>query len=103
MRKLLFLMVVLLVMAGWTVAQTSSQPANQTGQTSTQSNQTGATGAQQNQTTPPATQAPADQTGATSSHARTGKLPATASPLPLLGILGIGSLGAGLVSRKRKK
>lgn len=31
------------------------------------------------------------------------KLPQTASPLPLLGLLGVGSLAAGVVSRRRKK
>jgi LPXTG-motif cell wall-anchored protein len=29
-------------------------------------------------------------------------LPQTASPLPLLGLLGLGSIGAGLLSRKKK-
>jgi LPXTG-motif cell wall-anchored protein len=31
-----------------------------------------------------------------------GKLPQTASPLPLLGLLGLGSLGLGLFSRRKK-
>jgi len=31
-----------------------------------------------------------------------GKLPQTASPLPLLGLLGLGSLGAGLFARRKK-
>jgi LPXTG-motif cell wall-anchored protein len=29
-------------------------------------------------------------------------LPQTASPLPLLGLLGFGSMAAGLISRKKK-
>jgi len=29
-------------------------------------------------------------------------LPQTASPLPLLGLLGLGSIGAGLLSRRKK-
>jgi len=35
-------------------------------------------------------------------NAAAGNLPQTASPLPLLGLLGLGSLAAGLVSRRKK-
>ncbi len=102
MRKLLFLVVVLLVMTGWVLAQNNTQTGNQSGQTSTQSTtttqsgQSGQTGATADQTQ---TGTASGQTGA---NAKGGRLPATASPLPLLGLLGIGSLGAGLVARKRK-
>jgi len=44
--------------------------------------------------------APADQ-NATSSNAK-GALPQTASPLPLLGLLGFGSMLGGLLTRRRK-
>ncbi|MGZ4813317.1 MAG: LPXTG cell wall anchor domain-containing protein [Terriglobales bacterium] len=43
------------------------------------------------------------QSNATSSDQTAGaNLPQTASPLPLLGLLGIGSIGAGLLSRRKK-
>lgn len=114
MRKLLFLVVVLLVMAGWTVAQTSGgdNPSGQAGTSaqSSQSSQSGqsATGQSttgQSQSTPSSTSQtgnePAGQQAGTAAGQH-GKLPQTASPLPLLGLLGMGSLGAGLVVRRRK-
>jgi LPXTG-motif cell wall-anchored protein len=38
----------------------------------------------------------------TAQNKAAGNLPQTASPLPLLGLLGFGSLAAGLVTRRRK-
>jgi LPXTG-motif cell wall-anchored protein len=35
-------------------------------------------------------------------NAAAGNLPQTASPLPLLGLLGLGSLAAGVVSRRKR-
>ena len=121
MRKLLFLVVVLFVTVGWTLAQTSSPSGSsstpsgssaQTGQ-STTGDQTGQSGqnpssspstSQSPSTSPSDQSATSDQTGAASSSTgKKGKLPQTASPLPLLGILGMGSLGAGLVARKRNR
>jgi LPXTG-motif cell wall-anchored protein len=49
---------------------------------------------------PAAAPAPADQSN--SSNAAGGTLPQTASPLPLLGLLGFGSVVAGVASRRRK-
>jgi LPXTG-motif cell wall-anchored protein len=45
------------------------------------------------------TAAPADQNVDRSANSE--QLPQTASPLPLLGLLGLGSLLAGLVARKK--
>jgi hypothetical protein len=45
--------------------------------------------------TPSSTDQNADQS------AKSGDLPQTASPLPLLGLLGLGSLVTGLVARKK--
>jgi LPXTG-motif cell wall-anchored protein len=45
----------------------------------------------------------AQQNNATSDQQTAGSnLPQTASPLPLLGLLGLGSFGAGLLSRRKK-
>jgi LPXTG-motif cell wall-anchored protein len=38
----------------------------------------------------------------TAQNKAAGNLPQTASPLPLLGLLGFGSLAAGIVTRRRK-
>jgi LPXTG-motif cell wall-anchored protein len=102
--------------ADQTGAAPSSTPADQTGaaQSSTPADQTGAT----------PSNTPADQTGATSTTGTSdqsgaaadqnaagamdqgatkhGKLPQTGSPLPLIGLIGLGSLAAGAASRKRK-
>ncbi len=112
MKKVLFLVVALLVMVGWTMAQTSggnagssSAPSAQQNQTAPdQSGQAGQAG-QAGQTSPDqsATQnQPATGNQAAQPTGKKGKLPQTGSPLPLLGLLGAGSLGAGLVSRRRK-
>ena len=57
-----------------------------------------------------ATQSTTDQsTTTTTTHKHrknadnSGNLPQTASPLPLLGLLGMGSLAAGMATRKRKR
>jgi len=74
------------------------KPADQSAATSTTTT-TDQKATQSSTTTTPdqsAAAAPADQ------NAGKSQLPQTASPLPLLGLLGIGSLAAGIVSRKRK-
>lgn len=43
-----------------------------------------------------------DQNAGNNSSSANNKLPQTASPLPLLGFLGLGSLAAGLMSRRKK-
>jgi hypothetical protein len=42
-----------------------------------------------------------DQNAGAAPASKSGKLPQTASPLPLLGLLGLGSLVTGLISRKK--
>jgi LPXTG-motif cell wall-anchored protein len=110
MKKLLFLLAVMLIAVGISVAQTdqnnpNSNPANSP--TATQSSPS----AQGSATTPDqgtATQSATDQstTTTTTRHhrgAKSGNLPQTASPLPLLGLLGMGSLAAGVATRKKKR
>lgn len=110
MKKLLFLLAVMLIAVGISVAQTdqnnpNSNPANSP--TATQSSPS----AQGSATTPDqgtANQSATDQstTTTTTRHhrsAKSGNLPQTASPLPLLGLLGMGSLAAGVATRKRKR
>lgn len=98
MRKLAFLLFTLVLAAGMAVAQdqgTAQDPAAQQQQ------------AQPDQTTPPPTDTttntanqPATDTQGTANQGE--KLPQTASPLPLLGLLGLGSVVAGVAARKRK-
>ena len=110
MKKLLFLLAVMLIAVGISVAQTdqnnpNSNPANSP--TATQSSPS----AQGSATTPDlgtANQSTTDQstTTTTTRHhrgAKSGNLPQTASPLPLLGLLGMGSLAAGVATRKKKR
>jgi hypothetical protein len=110
MKKLLFLLAVMLIAVGISVAQTdqnnpNSNPANSP--TATQSSPS----AQGSATTPDqgtANQSATDQstTTTTTRHhrgAKSGNLPRTASPLPLLGLLGMGSLAAGVATRKKKR
>jgi LPXTG-motif cell wall-anchored protein len=106
MKKLLFLLAVMLIAVGISVAQTdqnnpNSNPANSP--TATQSSPS----AQGSATTPDqgtANQGATDQSNTTTHHrgAKSGNLPQTASPLPLLGLLGMGSLAAGVATRKKK-
>jgi hypothetical protein len=53
-------------------------------------------------TTPQSTTPAAPAAGDTASAQDHAKLPQTASPLPLLGLLGLGSLVSGLVARRKK-
>ncbi|HYL95165.1 MAG TPA: LPXTG cell wall anchor domain-containing protein [Terriglobales bacterium] len=110
MKKLGFLLAVMLIAVGISVAQTdqnnpNSNPANSP--SATQSSPS----AQGSATTPDqgtANQSATDQstTTTTTRHhrsAKSGNLPQTASPLPLLGLLGMGSLAAGVATRKKKR
>ncbi len=84
MKKLLFLLATMLLSIGLAAAQTQTNPNANT--SSTDNTQT--------------------QTTTTTRHARTnkkGNLPQTASPLPLVGLLGMGSLAAGVATRKKKR
>ncbi len=84
MKKLLFLLATMLLSIGLAAAQTQTNPNANT--SSTDNTQT--------------------QTTTTTRHARTnkkGNLPQTASPLPLLGLLGMGPLAAGVATRKKKR
>jgi LPXTG-motif cell wall-anchored protein len=75
----------------------SDQTAQSSAATSSSSDQT----AQQNE--PSSTAGNEAQSNATSGQENAGaNLPQTASPLPLLGLLGLGSIGAGLLTRKKK-
>ena len=85
MKKLLFLLASLLLSLGIAAAQTQANPnANPSSTDSTQT----------------------QTTTTTQRHTRAnkkGNLPQTASPLPLLGLLGMGSLAAGGATRKKNR
>jgi LPXTG-motif cell wall-anchored protein len=101
MRKLAFLCLALMLFVGMGFAQYSGTSGNTQQQPTTQA-QPDPNAAQPS--SPDATQ-PADQQGTADQAApqEAGQeLPQTASPLPLLGLLGLGSLVAGVVARKRK-
>jgi hypothetical protein len=79
-------------------------PSTATGASSTTDQS--ATTAAADQKTPSTSSTTADQNSASTSSstdqgANGGQLPQTASPLPLLGLLGLGSLITGLVARKK--
>ncbi len=128
MRRMSYLLAVLLLTCGWVLAQagstdqnsstTNSQTTTQTDQNSNTANPPASTD-QNTQATPStsdqtnANPSTSDQTNANSANtsdqntdtgaAKSGKkLPQTASPLPLLGLLGLGSLASGFAMRKRK-
>jgi LPXTG-motif cell wall-anchored protein len=120
MRRLSYLLAVLLLTCGWVLAQAGSTTDQNSSTSNTQSTQQ--TDQNTNTANPPAstdqnTQATpstsdqtnantgnaSDQTNAANTGATSGKkLPQTASPLPLLGLLGLGSLASGFAFRKRK-
>jgi LPXTG-motif cell wall-anchored protein len=126
MKKLLFLLSVMLITVGMSVAQSNSSSTNPdqssssaTGQSSsnpdqnatsnpssTPSSDQSATSTDQTSTTKTTTHkhrasgAASDQNAGASAG---GNLPQTASPLPLLGLLGLGSLAAGVVTRRKNR
>jgi hypothetical protein len=109
MKKLLFLLAVMLIAVGISVAQTdqnnpNSNPANSPTATQASPNAQGSAPTPDQGT---ANQSATDQTTTTTTTrhhkaATSGNLPQTASPLPLLGLLGMGSLAAGAATRKKK-
>ena len=122
MRKLLSIAATLALAGAFAVAQDqSSQPSSSNpDQSSAQSQQqttpdqsanpsSGTSTPDQNASPSSSSSSSADQnaagTSATSDQnapANGKKLPQTASPLPLLGLLGVGSLAAGVISRRKK-
>lgn len=97
----------MLIAAGISVAQTdqnnpNSNPGNSPAATQSSPSAQGTTPDQGT-----AAQGATDQTSTTTTHhhksSKSGNLPQTASPLPLLGLLGMGSLSAGVASRKKKR
>jgi LPXTG-motif cell wall-anchored protein len=105
MKKLLFLFAAVLFALSISVAQTpSDNSAGNNGaaasQSSTTPDQNSAT-APSNTTTDQNATGTADQ-GASQGNAA-GSLPQTGSELPLLAMLGVGALGAGILDRFRKK
>lgn len=128
MKSVLSVLTALLFFVGLSMAQTNDQAQPATSGNQATANQTqNATPADQNATQSTTTQTTttrrhhrgaaaanqngaADQNGAaangatgTNANANGGNLPQTASPLPLLGLLGMGSLGIGAVSRRKRK
>jgi LPXTG-motif cell wall-anchored protein len=87
MKKLLFLLATMLLSIGIAAAQTDQTNPNANAANSSNNTQT-------------------TTTTTTHKHARAnkkGNLPQTASPLPLLGLLGMGSLAAGVATRKKNR
>jgi hypothetical protein len=113
MKKLVFLFVVVLIAIGMSVAQTGSSGSTSSGGNAA-SQSSGSTGQNPNPSTqstpPPSTSGTAsDQSTAGASDqsnsaagSKQGNLPQTATPLPLLALLGLGSLATGIVNRFRK-
>ena len=79
--------------------QNSNSSAATTDQTGT-TNQSGATAGQTGTTNQ--TDATAGQTGTTGTSSNGQRLPQTATPLPLLAMLGFGAVAAGVLTRRRK-
>jgi len=99
MRKLLFLCLTLLLAMGMSVAQTDQ--GNQGGSASGQGNDAGVSaGAQAGDQGASAGAQAGDQNQA--AGADQGALPQTASPLPLIALLGMGSLAVGLIRARRR-
>jgi LPXTG-motif cell wall-anchored protein len=113
MKNLVYVIAVLILGVGIVVAQTSGTTSTGTGgtagtsaQTGTTSGTTGTTGTTTDQTGTSTPSADQSQAGANATdntqNAQGNRLPQTASPLPLLGLLGLTSVGGAILSRKRK-
>jgi cytoskeletal protein RodZ len=104
--RVLGLAVLMVFAIGMAVAQTSSPSTQQPASSSTTQQQTSSTTDQSSttQTTTPRSNAAqtAPDKNADQNAKQTGKLPQTASPLPLLGLLGMGSLAVGAITRRKK-
>jgi hypothetical protein len=85
-----------------TVAQDVTNDAQSTDKAASSAQSTAPQSATPQSTTPQATTPAAPAAGNTASEQDHQKLPQTASPLPLLGLLGLGSLVSGLVARRKK-
>jgi LPXTG-motif cell wall-anchored protein len=92
MKKLFFLLMTMLLSTGLVLAQQDAGQEQPMGQAPAATQEAPA------QPEPDATQA---QPGA--AEEQTGALPQTASPLPLLIALGLGSLGTGVIARRRTR
>lgn len=109
MKTVLSLLTALLLCVGMSMAQ-ATQPQSTTGndqattttQTTTQT-QTPAATQDQNATSQNGAAADQNANAADQNGTKKGKLPQTASPLPLLGLLGMGSLGLGAAARRKRK
>jgi len=109
MKKLLFLLAVMLIAVGMSVAQTGTDSS---GANNGQAAQSSSSSTDQGTAATPSSNADqnaADQNGtaaqgnaADQNAGNAGNLPQTGSELPLLAMLGLGSLGGGLISRFRK-
>ncbi|HSE49275.1 MAG TPA: LPXTG cell wall anchor domain-containing protein [Terriglobales bacterium] len=98
MRKLAFLTLLLALLVGTGIAQDQTTPPPDSAAQQPAADQQQPANPDQPATTTD-TQGAADQ----NANQGTGEtLPQTASPLPLIGLLGVGSLVAGVVARKRK-
>ena len=103
--RVLGLAMLMVFAIGMAVAQTrpSTQPPASSSTTQQQTSSTTDQSSTTQTTTPRsnAAQTAPDQ-NADQNAKQTGKLPQTASPLPLLGLLGMGSLAVGAITRRKK-
>ncbi len=122
--KRIFLFAAMLLLGGamaW-AQNTSTGSSSATGNNASTANQSTATSPDQNQTSTGTTgsttgtatsgssadtsqqgAAATDNTATSSKGSKAGRLPQTASPLPFLGMLGFGSMAAGMMLRKLRK
>jgi|GraSoiStandDraft_41_1057321.scaffolds.fasta_scaffold121014_3 LPXTG-motif cell wall-anchored protein len=112
MKKLFYLLTVMLIAAGISVAQstsndqgssTSGSAASSSSSTDQATPSTSSDQGTQGATTSDQSATGAASTGAQDQGAKAGNLPQTASPLPLLGLLGMGSLAAGVLTRRKNR
>jgi cobalamin biosynthesis Mg chelatase CobN len=87
-------------------SQSSSSDQSTTANPSSTTGASPDSGATAGQTSPDANQSNANQSNANQSSTNQSNggstLPQTASPLPLIGLLGFGGIAAGLVTRRKK-
>ena len=103
--RVLVLAATLMFTAGMALAQAGTSNPDQNSNPNASSTQTQTTTTTQtpaNNATESNQAAGQTATGDQNAAAPTGQLPQTASPLPLLALLGLGSVGAGALSRKKK-
>ena len=92
--------------AGSTDQNNAASSGANTGAATTGNDQTGAAAGTTGSDQTGAAAGTTDNTGATAGskrHGKSGNLPQTASPLPLLGLLGLGTTGLGILASTKRR